>query len=79
MPDSASRELTPVDRFGGQSLLRTALNTQYVDILSLRTLEIELPEIPDKPREWSLALTGFDKSERQSLVLNYPRTLAPCT
>lgn len=57
---------------------KVSLDKEYWQIVSFYRIEIDLPGAVDKQRQWKLDLVGFAKSERDNLVLTYPRMLAPC-
>jgi VWA domain-containing protein len=54
------------------------LAAQARQMLSFYRLDIDLPSVVDKPREWKLDLVGLGKSQREALVLTYPHILLPC-
>jgi hypothetical protein len=66
-----------VDNKGKATPVGLALDSQMDLLLHYSSVEIELPESPDKPREWKLEFSHTEKSQKD-LVLTYPTLLAPC-
>jgi len=66
------------DRSGKPTVLGSSLATQFHQIFSFYRVTIEFPEPVNKPQDWNLELAGFSKSQRNKLVLTYPKMLVPC-
>ena len=66
------------DKTGQPTQFGIALEEQRRQLSTFYRVEINLPETVDKTREWKLNLTGFSKPQRDTLILRYPRLLAPC-
>jgi hypothetical protein len=67
-----------IDKSGNPTWLGLHLRSQYRQMLSFYRVDIDLPEIVDKPREWRLDLVGLDKFQQDNAVLKYPHMLMPC-
>jgi von Willebrand factor type A domain len=66
------------DKSGKPTTLGMLMAPQARQMLIFYRLDIDLPEAVDKPRELKLDLMGFDKSQREAMVLTYPHILQPC-
>jgi hypothetical protein len=66
------------DKSGKPTTLGMLLAPQARQMLIFYRLDIELLETVDKPRELKLDLVGFDKPQRDDLLLTYPHLLLPC-
>ena len=64
---------------GGQTQLREAANSLYQQMEKFYLLEIELPQVMDKPRPWKLELIPDGKLPLKGLSLHYPMKLLPCS
>jgi hypothetical protein len=67
-----------VDQSGKPTWLGSHLRSQYRQIFNFYRVDIDLPEAVDKTGDWRLDLVGFDKSQRDKMVLKYPHKLGPC-
>jgi len=66
------------EKSGKPTQLGESLAAQFRQISSFYRVTIEFPESIDKPQNWNLELAGFSKSQRNKLVLTYPKMLVPC-
>jgi von Willebrand factor type A domain len=66
--------LQPAKKAGRSPWLRLALDGMYGQMTSFYSVEIELPRLSNKPREWKLELPGLEKQ----VLLSYSREILPC-
>jgi len=68
----------PVDTAGKRSPFSLALDAQYLQLTSFYRISFDLPEALHKPEGWKLELAGMEESQRKTITLTYPHTLATC-
>ena len=67
-----------LDKEGKTTPLGFSVDFQLWLLLNFYHVDIDLPQTVKKPGSWKLDLLGLSKSQRDNLVLTYPRMLFPC-
>jgi hypothetical protein len=69
---------TLIDKSGKLTQLGSSLGSQYRQMANFYQINFDLPETLKKPREWKLGVAGFEKFQREHIVLTYPHMLTAC-
>ena len=67
-----------VNKDGTPTELGQALQGQIRQIVNFYRVNVDLPQIVDKPKQLKLEVKGFSKSQERGLTLSYPNLVFPC-